>query len=197
MSASWQSTQENRAVDAYLQYVTTGELPPPPNIDARLEVLDAKIANETRMFVKIQLLQEKRDLTTPTVDAEAVTEGFVKHAGAFGERNGIAYVTWREMGVPAAVLKRAGLKATGVKGLAPDAPERLRAYAPRRPWSEEEKAEYVAIFDAQGVAAAIAHFNLDCTEHAGKQRYFSFRRQLNLPNPSKRGRPRQNASKAT
>jgi len=187
----WQTTQENHAVEAYLTYLTTGELPAPPNIDTKLEVLDTKIANESRMYMKVQLIQERRDLTAPTVTAESVIDGFVKYAGTFTERHHIAYVTWREMGVPAAVLKRAGLKASGVAKLAPDDPERVRAYAPRRTWTDEEKAKYVAIYDEQGVEAAMEHFAVQSTVHASKQRYFTFRRQLGMPPRTGRGRPRK------
>jgi hypothetical protein len=192
MSGSWQTTQENRAVDAYLQYLTTGELPAPPNIDARTEVLDTKIANETRMFVKVQLLQEKRDLTVPTVTEADLVEGFVKHAPGFTERNQIAYVTWREMGVPAAVLTRAGLKAAtagGVK-LAPDDPKRIRPYRPRRTWTEEEKAEYIAFYEANGREAATAKYG--GTVGSVSQRYYGFKaeaRKAAGESPAKRGRP--------
>jgi hypothetical protein len=192
MGGSWQSVLENRAVDVYLQYLTTGELPAPPNIDAKLEVLDAKIANETRMFVKVQLLQEKRDLTAPTVTPEALEEAFVKHVGGFSERNGIAYVTWREMGVPANVLKRAGLKPAGSK-LAPDDPHRIRPYTPRRVWSEEEKAEYIAFYDTNGKGATAEKYG--GTMSATAQRYYGFksdaRKAAGLPPRSK------HANKAT
>jgi hypothetical protein len=179
MGQGWQATQENRAVDAYLRFLTTGELPTPPSTDAKVEVLDTKIANETRLFVKVQLLQEKRDLTKPTVTEADLVEDFVKHAPGFTERNGIAYVTWREMGVSAAVLKRAGI--------------RIRAYVPRSTWTNDRKAQYVTVCEADGVAAAIEHFNLGCTEDAGKQRYFKFRRELGLPSNGKRGRPRRSS----
>jgi hypothetical protein len=197
VSGSWQSTLENKAVDAYLHYLATGELPPPPNVDAKVEVLDTKIANEPRMYRKVQLLQERRDLTQPTVGEADLIEAFVKHAPGFSERNGIAYVTWREMGVPAGVLKQAGLKAASDGGnkLAPDDPRRIRPYANRRPWTDEEKARYVATYDAHGVDVAMEEAGLSGTEHAAKQRYWSFRRQLGLPTPSNRGRPRKGASK--
>lgn len=188
MGGAWQSTLENRAVDTYLLYVTTGELPVPPNIDARVEVLDAKIANETRMFVKVQLLQEKRDLTAPTVTPEALEEAFVKHVGGFSERNGIAYVTWREMGVPANVLKRAGLKAASTS-------TSTRTYKPRRVWSADDRVEYIAFYDANGKEATAEKYG--GTVGATQQRYYGFksdaRRKAGLPPRSKP----KNAGKAT
>jgi hypothetical protein len=194
MSASWQSTQENRAVDAYLLYLTTGELPAPPNIDARTEVLDTKIANETRMFVKVQLIQEKRDLTSPTVTVEDLTEDFVKHAPGFTERNKIAYVTWREMGVPAAVLTRAGLKAASTGGvkLAPDDPKRIRPYVPRRVWTEEEKAEFMAFYEEHGKEVTAEKYGGMASATA--QRFYGFRseaRKAAGEPPARPGRPKQ------
>lgn len=38
----------------------------------------------------------------------AVEAGFVEHAANYGTRKGIAYATWREFGVAADVLNRAG-----------------------------------------------------------------------------------------
>ena len=35
--------------------------------------------------------------------------GFVRSAKAYGERKGISYAAWREQGVPAAVLRQAGI----------------------------------------------------------------------------------------
>ena len=43
------------------------------------------------------------------VDLTAVEEGFVKAAKSYSERKGISYSTWREVGVSADVLKRAGI----------------------------------------------------------------------------------------
>ncbi len=42
-------------------------------------------------------------------DMSAVEAGFVEHAASYGQRKGIQYVTWREAGVPAELLARAGI----------------------------------------------------------------------------------------
>ena len=39
-----------------------------------------------------------------------VTAAFVQAARPYGERKGISYAAWREAGVDAAVLKRAGVR---------------------------------------------------------------------------------------
>ena len=43
------------------------------------------------------------------VDISALEEGFVAVAKSYSARQGISYATWREIGVDAAVLKRAGI----------------------------------------------------------------------------------------
>ncbi len=43
------------------------------------------------------------------LDMDALEEGFVSSAAGYSERKGISYAAWREAGVPAAVLKRAGI----------------------------------------------------------------------------------------
>lgn len=40
---------------------------------------------------------------------EAVEQGFITHAASYGQRKGIRYATWREAGVPAELLARAGI----------------------------------------------------------------------------------------
>ena len=65
---------------------------------------------------RLQLTQERRDLQSELdaksaggVDLSALEAEFVRHAKPYGESKGIAYATWRELGVPADVLKRAGV----------------------------------------------------------------------------------------
>jgi hypothetical protein len=196
MGSTWQSTLENKAVDAYLNYLTTGELPPSPNIDAKLEVMDARIAAETRMFKKVQLVQERREMAQPTITADDLIDDFVKHAPGFSERTGITYVTWREMGVPAGVLSRAGIGPNKNK-MAPDDPNRKRPYHPRKTWTPEEKAEYVAFYEAHGEEATAEKYAMPGNV---KTRYYGFksdtRRAAGLPPSSKRGRPKKSASQA-
>lgn len=64
---------------------------------------------------ELKLLQERRDLQaeleskSATTDHAAIEEAFIKVAREYGERQGISYTTWREVGVDAAVLSRAGI----------------------------------------------------------------------------------------
>jgi len=64
---------------------------------------------------RVQLLQERRDLRSEldsfgaTVDLSSVEKAFLKAARPYSENKGISYATWREAGVPADVLKKAGI----------------------------------------------------------------------------------------
>ena len=88
-------------------------------VKAYLDALNAEVA-DAGSLQRLQLLQERRDLEAeldaksgPGADLAALEAGFVKVARAYGQRKGIAYATWREMGVPADVLGRAGITRGG------------------------------------------------------------------------------------
>ena len=115
---------EGRAVKAYLDGLEQhrprrGRPRTADTIRQRLDALTKELA-EAGSLQRLQLLQERRDLEAeleskagagadlPTLEAE-----FAKVAKAYGERKGIAYATWREMGVPAEVLGRAGITRGG------------------------------------------------------------------------------------
>ena len=68
---------------------------------------------------RLQLIQKRMDLEAelerlsgPTVDVEALENAFVEVAAAYSQAKGISYGAWREIGVDAAVLKRAGINRT-------------------------------------------------------------------------------------
>jgi hypothetical protein len=48
---------------------------------------------------------------------QGLEDGFVEHARSYGERKGISYAAWREIGVSAAVLKRAGIYSRSAAGV--------------------------------------------------------------------------------
>ncbi len=70
---------------------------------------------EASAIDELQLVQERRDLTAElasmgsSIDISALEDTFVAVAKAYGERKGISYAAWREVGVPAATLARAGI----------------------------------------------------------------------------------------
>ena len=64
---------------------------------------------------KLQLIQDRMDLQAELeanenkADLEALENDFVEAAKGYSERKGISYAAWREMGVEASVLKKAGI----------------------------------------------------------------------------------------
>ena len=64
---------------------------------------------------RLQLIQQRMDLEQElatagtTVDLTELEAGFVAAARPYGERKGISYDAWRELGVPATTLRSAGI----------------------------------------------------------------------------------------
>jgi hypothetical protein len=64
---------------------------------------------------RLQLVQERIDLQAELaasehkVDLDALEKDFVDAARSYSDRKGISYAAWRELGVPAATLRRAGV----------------------------------------------------------------------------------------
>ena len=67
---------------------------------------------------ELKLVQERRNLTDElasmesSVDTSTLEDAFVAVAKGYSERQGISYSSWREVGVEAGVLKRAGIPAS-------------------------------------------------------------------------------------
>jgi len=64
---------------------------------------------------KLQLIQDRLDLQAELeanenkADLEGLEAEFVETAKGYSERKGISYAAWRELGVEASVLKKAGI----------------------------------------------------------------------------------------
>jgi hypothetical protein len=64
---------------------------------------------------RLQLIQDRMDLQAELdanenkADLEALETEFVQAAKGYAERKGISYAAWRELGVEASVLKKAGI----------------------------------------------------------------------------------------
>ena len=110
---------QGRAVRSYLEALDAhrpkrGRKRTPDSMRARLAKIEATIDTADPM-TRLQLVQERLDLAAAiaaaetTVDLTALEEGFIAAAAGYGERKGISYAAWREVGVPAAILKRAGI----------------------------------------------------------------------------------------
>lgn len=117
--------EQGRAVRRYLEALQAhkpkrGRKRTPESIEKRLQVIDERLADADPLS-RLHLEQEKtnleseRDAAESTLDLEGLEDEFVEAAKAYGERKGIAYATWRKLGVDPAVLRRAGIRRGGAE----------------------------------------------------------------------------------
>jgi hypothetical protein len=89
----------------------------PESMERRLTDIEAQL-KAADPLTRVHLLQERIDLehqleaVHSAIDLEALEEDFVRAAKTYGDRKKISYAAWREAGVDAAVLKRAGIRRT-------------------------------------------------------------------------------------
>ena len=80
----------------------------------RIAVIDSEI-DDAKPLQRLHLTQEKLNLaakieaTETAIDISAFEDEFVAVAREYGQANAISYPAWRSIGVPAAILKRAGI----------------------------------------------------------------------------------------
>jgi hypothetical protein len=114
-----QGRHESRVVRDYLEALRSskpkrGRKRSADTIQKRLGKIEAELAAADPL-TELLLLQERRDLQDEFealgngADVNAAENEFVKIAKSYSERRHISYATWREVGVDAAVLKRAGI----------------------------------------------------------------------------------------
>ena len=63
-----------------------------------------------RLTLRAQYRQAVADEGLATIDMDKITDDFIEVAAAYSERLGLSYGDWREEGVPAKVLKEAGIR---------------------------------------------------------------------------------------
>ncbi len=114
---------EGRVVRDYLEALRNskpkrGRKRTPESIRARLDKIESELPDASAIE-ELQLVQERRDLNAELeafdsgVDLAELERSFVEVAKSYGERKGISYSSWRDVGVPAAVLSSAGIKRSG------------------------------------------------------------------------------------
>jgi len=114
-----QGRMESKVVRDYLEALRSakpkrGRKRSPESIQKRLAKIETELASADPL-TELLLLQERRDLQDEAEslgsgdDLASAEEAFVKVAKTYSERRHISYATWREVGVEAAVLKRAGV----------------------------------------------------------------------------------------
>jgi hypothetical protein len=118
-AAMAQGRVEGRAIGSYLEALEShkpkrGRKRTPESIDKQLADLETKIA-ASNAITRLGLVQQRLDLQAEkasmgaAVDLSQFEEAFIAAAKGYSERKGISYAAWRELGVPADVLKKAGI----------------------------------------------------------------------------------------
>ena len=114
-----QGRNESRVVSRYLEAVVAGKgkrgrKRTPESISLQITRIDKEISAATAIR-KLELTQRRADLVLEKerllarVDLTSVEKDFVKVAKSYAARNGISYASFRSLGVPAEVLKKAGI----------------------------------------------------------------------------------------
>lgn len=113
---------QGRTVSRYLTALDStkpkrGRQRSPEKMQARIAALPDEIA-QAKPLKRVHLIQELMDLEAElaneeeTVDISEVEGEFISVAAEYSGRKGISYGAWREVGVPASVLKAAGVART-------------------------------------------------------------------------------------
>jgi len=114
-----QGRTQGRAIRAYLEALEAhrpkrGRKRTPESIAKRLD----RIAEELEVadpIKRVSLIQEQFDLQAElegmqdTVDLATLEADFIEHAWAYSQAKGISRAAWRAAGVPASVLRAAGI----------------------------------------------------------------------------------------
>jgi hypothetical protein len=110
---------QSRVINSYLAALEQhkpkrGRKRTPESIQKRLDTIDKKLEGANPV-TRLSLIQERldlireRDALSTQADLKPLEDDFVKVAADYGSRRGISYAAWREMGVSADVLRRAGI----------------------------------------------------------------------------------------
>lgn len=73
------------------------------------EIMEADPVRELQLVQRRMDLQAELEAMSTTTDMKKIESAFVKVARSYSERTGVSYHAWREIGVPPAVLKSAGI----------------------------------------------------------------------------------------
>jgi hypothetical protein len=115
--------QVSAVVDRYLAALHVpkqrGRKVSPATLQARLASAEEKLKHASGV-ARLTAAQDVRDLrkrladlaNRGATDIKSLEAAFVRVAKKFGEKRGIGYGAWRDAGVPAAVLKKAGVRRT-------------------------------------------------------------------------------------
>jgi len=116
-----QGRQQARAIKAYLvanRARKSGRPVTKKSLKERYATLTEKIEASDDPLGSVVLIQKRLDVENALADFDEGSDfdklqaDFVRHAKPYSERKGITYSAWRLAGVPAAVLKAAGIPET-------------------------------------------------------------------------------------
>lgn len=110
---------EGRIVRDYLEGLRAtkpkrGRKRTPETITKRLDAIETELASASPLD-ELLLVQERRDLEAElaaksnAIDMEALEVEFVAVAKSYSDSKSISYASWRDVGVSAGTLKRAGI----------------------------------------------------------------------------------------
>ncbi len=111
--------QESAAVKAYLEALEQakpkrGRPRTAASVKAQLDTVNKKLI-DAGALERLQLTQQRMDLERDlkamqtTQDTAALEKAFIAVAKGYAQRKGISPAAWRELGVSASVLKKAGI----------------------------------------------------------------------------------------
>lgn len=104
---------EARAIRAYLGLVQSdGFRNRGPRARSAVE-LEKAIDAATDPVERLKLRSQLRAAVDIEMNEADLVKNFVEHCAAFSEKWGIIYADWRDEGVPATVLKEAGISRAG------------------------------------------------------------------------------------
>ena len=112
---------ESRAIKGYLNALAARKPGRPvtkESLQKRLDNVNGKLDETSDPLERVDLIQTRLDIEKALTevasgdDLDALRKGFVDHAQSYSERKGVSYTAWREAGVPASVLREAGIKET-------------------------------------------------------------------------------------
>jgi hypothetical protein len=116
-----QGRKEAKAIKHYLDALASrrpGRPVTKDSLEKRLASIQDRLASETDALKRVDLHQAKIEVEDALASAQesqdltSLESAFADVAGAYSTRKGISYGAWRSAGVPAAILKKAGVART-------------------------------------------------------------------------------------
>lgn len=116
-----QGRKEAKAIKNYLDALASRRPGRPvtrESLERKLASIDQRLGAEADALKRVDLHQAKIEAegalaaASDSIDLTELENAFVKVAAPYSDRKGISYGAWRSAGVPAAVLKKAGVART-------------------------------------------------------------------------------------